>query len=118
MGRALWTKHLDSVISATLWTPPEKSNSRKSDTCPPLIFETRRVLSHRHKNMQFTLGKMCPGSGSDDRGRDDAQSVFGNVREKNSAVGWEPRRSAVTSLRPGMSLNPAATEPLTCEDTS
>lgn len=118
MGRALWTKHLDSVISATLWTPPEKSSSRKSDTCPPLIFETRRVLSHRHKNMQFTLGKMCPGSGSDDRGRDDVQSVFGNVREKNSAVGWEPRRSAVTSLRPGMSLNPAATEPLTCEDTS
>lgn len=109
---------MDSVISATLWTPPEKSSSRKSDTCPPLIFETRRVLSHRHKNMQFTLGKMCPGSGIDDRGRDDAQSVFGNVREKNSAVGWEPRRSAVTSLRPGMSLNPAATEPLTCEDTS
>lgn len=57
--------------------------------------------------MQFTLGKMFLGLGSNDRGRNDVQSMFGNVRGKNSAVGWEPRCSVMKSLRPGMSLNPA-----------
>ena len=64
-------------------------------------------LSHHHKNVQFTLGKMFLGLGSNDRGRNDVQSMFGNVRGKNSAVGWEPRCSVMKSLRPGMSLNPA-----------
>lgn len=50
---------------------------------------------------------MCPGLGSNGRGRNDEQSVFGNVRGKGSAVGWEPRCSVMKSLRPGTSLNPA-----------
>ena len=57
--------------------------------------------------MQFTLGKTCPGLESNGRGRNDEQSVSGNVRGKGSAVGWEQRCSVMKSLRPGTSLNPA-----------
>lgn len=55
LGRALWAKHLDIVISATLWTSTKKSNSGKSDTRPPLIFETKRVKDKG----QVTIIRTC-----------------------------------------------------------
>lgn len=40
--------------------------------------------------MQFILGKIRPGFGGRDKGREDVQSIFRNVQENNGTVWWKP----------------------------
>lgn len=52
----------------------------------------RQMLKYHHKNMQFILGKIRPGFGGRDKGREDVQSIFRNVQENNGTVWWKPRQ--------------------------